>query len=72
MHGSGLKVARECSGMQGDARGTYGRLCKVLGEYRGMTGKRMGVCAKCQGNAGECQGNVWQWVQNARGMQADA
>ena len=57
--------------MQGDAKGMYGRLCKVLGEYRGMPGIRMGVCA-CQGIAGECQGNVWQWVQNARGMQGDA
>ena len=67
--------ARECRGIQGNARGTYGSGCKVPGECwecRGMPRERMGVGVNCQGNAGnagECQGNVWEWVYSAREMQ---
>ena len=43
-------------GMQGNARGTYGSGCKVLGKYRGIPGERTGVVAKCQGNAVESRG----------------
>ena len=42
--------------MQGNARGTYGSGCKVLGDYKGMPGELMGVAAKCQWNAGEYKG----------------
>ena len=42
--------------MQGNARGTYGSVCKVPGEYRGIPGELMGVGAKCQGNAGVYRG----------------
>ena len=51
-------MAGEYRRMQGDARGTYGNLCKVLGEYRGMPVKHGSVC-KVPGEAGESQGNVW-------------
>ena len=33
--------------MQENARGTYGRGCKVPGECRGMDRAHMGVGAKC-------------------------
>ena len=42
--------------MQGNARGTYGSVCKVPGEYRAMPVELMGVGAKCQGNAGIYRG----------------
>ena len=42
--------------MQGNARGTYGSVCKVPGEYRGIPGELMKMGAKCQGNAGVYRG----------------
>ena len=64
--GVGTKC-RECRGMQGDARGTYGP-GKCMGwvqSAREMEGK----------NAVSCRGmprNILKWVQSASGMQGNA
>ena len=64
----------KCRGMQGNARGTYGSGCKVLGDCMGMPGEReyvqsargmhgnagkcMGMQAECKGVGVMCQGNA--------------
>ena len=64
----------EYKGMQRNSTGTYGYVCKVLVECTEIQGNNRGMHGgtKCQVNAGECQGNAWEWVQRAKGMQANA
>ena len=58
-----VKSARECCGMQGNTRETYGSGCKMPGEYRVMQGNASGtygsgcrVPRECRELSGECKG----------------